>query len=331
MKKQLIKTFIILLAFTSRAIAQPTLTASDQNPVPGEQFRMANPDYIPPGPAGANQIWNLSSAYASQYSIINYTTTSSTPYASLFPDANISSKDGGTYEYYKTSSAGFQYYGKGDQLNGNTILTNPSDECHYPFNYNDFYTDTWSSTGPANYSANGTYTVTYDGYGSLIVPKWISTTQTTTLTNVARIHLHSEYTETFNSTTSSNSYDSYTWRINGVHYPVAITYTVSGPQGYQATFYMINIGFAGIPEYHDLLATIYPNPASDRLYFRTTDNIDIKTIELYDLTGKLYVSKTIENINPDTYLDVSALAPGMYFVKFITKDGVSGTKKILIN
>ncbi len=60
---------------------------------------------------------------------------------------------------------------------------------------------------------------------------------------------------------------------------------------------------------------IYPNPAKDKIYFKTKEKI--KTVTLIDINGKKYKTK-IEN----KVLDVSFLSKGIYIVKITTKKSI---------
>ena len=83
--------------------------------------------------------------------------------------------------------------------------------------------------------------------------------------------------------------------------------------------------FADVTEDCEVLSTpkdevlgvsIYPNPASDKLYFQGL-MAEIQGVEIYSLQGKLIRSYTI-NISE---IDVSQLSSGIYFIKVLTSDG----------
>jgi photosystem II stability/assembly factor-like uncharacterized protein len=66
----------------------------------------------------------------------------------------------------------------------------------------------------------------------------------------------------------------------------------------------------GLPEF-----TLSPNPATTTL---TISGLTQKaTAEVYDLSGKLLLSKQLNN----PQLDINSLAKGLYFIKLITKEG----------
>lgn len=72
--------------------------------------------------------------------------------------------------------------------------------------------------------------------------------------------------------------------------------------------------------------SIYPNPADTRINLRFTTN-SATSIELLDVYGKTLLATHGSN-SPDTSIDISALAPGIYFVK-LSADGKSTVKKFI--
>ena len=63
----------------------------------------------------------------------------------------------------------------------------------------------------------------------------------------------------------------------------------------------------------------YPNPAKDQLHLQYSLDVQPKTIELYDLQGRLVCtqSKGLESV------DMQGLAPGQYLMKVTLEDGMS--------
>ena len=69
----------------------------------------------------------------------------------------------------------------------------------------------------------------------------------------------------------------------------------------------------------------YPNPAQDQLHLQYSPDVQPKTIELYDLQGRLVRTQTkgLENV------DMQSLAPGQYLMKVTLEDGKSYTDKVV--
>ena len=68
---------------------------------------------------------------------------------------------------------------------------------------------------------------------------------------------------------------------------------------------------------------IYPNPTSNVLNISNRNNIEINTISISDLNGRV-----IRNANSGTSINVSDLNAGVYFVTIETAEGKS-TKKFI--
>ena len=79
----------------------------------------------------------------------------------------------------------------------------------------------------------------------------------------------------------------------------------------------------------DQLIRIFPNTASDKIYFLTNASaLKIFNITLCDVQGKQVISKSI-NAQTEKSMDVSSLAPGMYFVQ-LTNESINANYKIVI-
>ena len=71
---------------------------------------------------------------------------------------------------------------------------------------------------------------------------------------------------------------------------------------------------------------VYPNPASNELYFSNPNNFELSSISISDISGKQIVA--IKNAENTDYIDVSNLQSGVYFIKFTT-DTNSVVKKFI--
>lgn len=74
--------------------------------------------------------------------------------------------------------------------------------------------------------------------------------------------------------------------------------------------------------------SIYPNP-SRGLFTIALGDVQPNLIEVYDITGKIILSRTNNSItNFETSLDLSSASQGVYFVKIGSDTGTT-TKKII--
>lgn len=86
--------------------------------------------------------------------------------------------------------------------------------------------------------------------------------------------------------------------------------------GYDSTIETVSI---------DRNFTLYPNPVKDILNIRISDNTQIESIELFDITGRWVDTK----YNDVESIDLSAMPSGVYLLHITTKDGVNYREKIL--
>lgn len=85
----------------------------------------------------------------------------------------------------------------------------------------------------------------------------------------------------------------------------------------------------GIQEYDaDETIHLYPNPASETIFYSLSENIRLSGIRIIDIAGKLVYNST--NISSNQ-IDISSYAPGLYFMQFIS-DGaqLAVTKKFIV-
>jgi hypothetical protein len=76
--------------------------------------------------------------------------------------------------------------------------------------------------------------------------------------------------------------------------------------------------------------SVFPNPTSESFTVQATKLVSETTISLYDIQGKLLISKKILPQNSTLTVDVSSLENGVYFVK-VSSEGKSVVKKLIKN
>ncbi len=348
MKKSLQKLFTVAsLAFATMALAQPTLTALGMNAVVGDQLNNHTAGYTSPGNSGANQTWNLSAMGTGTLNVYSGVTVASTPYAVNFPAANVAltSTVSSQYIYYKTSSTALQL--EGLAVNSGTtsvkfIYSNPEDFLHFPFSYNNTYTDPWQttfSTGGSQFLRRGNTTVTADGYGTVTTPAG-------TFSNVMRIHFVQIYSDSTNISgfgpyVINYNNDEYIWYLNNNHYPLATVSTLSTTSSFtnsvsQNGTYLTGI-IAGIesPSQYISAVNLFPNPASlsANLSISLTENkqVSIQVVNILGSeVGKSIVSEGMQGKN-DYKLEVSNLSEGVYFAQISLNGVLASVQKVIIS
>jgi hypothetical protein len=66
--------------------------------------------------------------------------------------------------------------------------------------------------------------------------------------------------------------------------------------------------------------TVYPNPAFAGFYLKVPEKENGKTgkLMIMDLTGKIYIARTIQT---DNYISINAISSGLYIIKLVYPDG----------
>lgn len=337
MKKNL--AYLILLGFFLAmpmfSIAQPTITATGVNPVIGESYNIQNCNYINPGNAGANQTWNLSAMTGTSVTSTSYVAPSSTPSGSSFPNSNIAwSIPSSTVSYYKTSSTALQYYGI---ASGSLIMSysNPEDVLHYPFTYNNTYSDSWYTVffnGAYTFYRRGTTNVTADGYGTLITPAG-------NYNDVLRVHLVQSYRD---SAYIGGPYiinyhnDEYRWYKEGTHIQIANVYTITIP-GLSTTTgasYLVSNSAIDQPTVPANVSLFYPNPASDRIFFNIcldkNEKIEMVLYNTLSLKmGKTFIWNGFKGENTVS-IDLDNFAEGVYFAQILLNGALVSNERFMI-
>ncbi|MEI6899803.1 MAG: T9SS type A sorting domain-containing protein, partial [Bacteroidota bacterium] len=84
----------------------------------------------------------------------------------------------------------------------------------------------------------------------------------------------------------------------------------------------VNWPATGINTLNGNTISIYPNPAKELVNIESTATI--KSIEMMNYIGQSVFNKFVDN--KKTQVNVSTLAPGVYFVKITTDQGTRTTK-----
>ncbi|MFT2011590.1 T9SS type A sorting domain-containing protein [Pontibacter sp. 13R65] len=72
---------------------------------------------------------------------------------------------------------------------------------------------------------------------------------------------------------------------------------------------------------------VYPNPTSDKINFNSSQRI--LKVELYDLTGKVILTKQDIGATQDNYLTIGNLKAGFYIMKAFFQNGATAERKVI--
>jgi hypothetical protein len=306
-------------------LAQPTITDSNVGFVIGEFVLINGCDYVPPGPSGPNQTWDLTALTATSELDWSYIDPASTPNPAPFTGATAAEDRSGQYYYYFTDAMVQQYLGYDGPGAMTTTCTDRRDDLRFPFSFNDSYTDTYRCTTvvPAvgwTSRASAELNVTADSYGTLLLPNGI-------FWNVLRIYTVENRTDSTFDVSGALIYAAnmthyhYRYYQPGTHYWLAkINKFLSGENWDSTAEYNGSLlSMEQNPQQYDAQVRIFPSPAADE--FQLTALIpgipenDFEIL-LENSYGSLVEKRNIhvatgQQLNE--VFQVSNLRPGIYF------------------
>jgi len=258
---------------------------------------------------GAGVTWNAAGlTVQSGTPLVNlsYSAPSSTPYASLYPNSNYCLYDSALttfigYEYDNFNSDSISKWGSYEPSTAHEIYQDPDKHLIFPFNYGQSFTDNYAKTNYSNSTTISSYqtgsrTVTFNGYGTLILPQG-------TFQNVALI------SEVRTNSLGPDSAYRYTWHdiSNGK------ILLLRNENGGSITTVWNNELPTEINEITKVLDfTIFPNPISTVAIVKINTQFTKKdlSLSLYNLIGEEVYKMQINN--NETVINRNGLPNGLY-------------------
>jgi hypothetical protein len=319
MKRILLSTALSLFA-TAATYAQPILTGSQINPMPGDMLIGHEVTPLPTtvGAAGAGVTWNFGAFMDGMPDTITYVSCASTPYCDSFMGSTVSGVYGSDYNYLTANS---------DSLSSNGFYSapafyhysNPSTVLKYPFTFNSMFVDTAEMGYSATFLVTNFDSSYADAYGTLILPSG-------TFANTLRVYTRSiGVMTTPGFPPNQDTAIRYAWYSPGFHSPL-LSIQLDNSSGSWEINYASYLTTPVSTTVHKVTAGIsalkvYPTPANDIIHISfALSNADQVHIALSDVTGK-----TIEVRNTNTSagnnelsIPVADLPAGMYLLRVHT-------------
>jgi len=331
----------VISCYAAKALAQPTLSAANFNPAIGDAFNthICDTTGVTPGLGGAYITWNFDSLITTSIDTGIVTACAATPHCSLFPGSTYAIVSHATHliPYYIENSDSISQNGYYIAADTNAVYSNPIKQFTYPFSYGASFSDPYAGTitlGAITANETGTITVTYDGYGTLILPSGVDT-------NVLRVHTVQLFVDSASlfgfPTVQTFQLETYAWYKANYHSPLMTilnTTQIGGSYTNKAVSYSPKQTATStqITTRVENSLQLYPNPATNDLNIEyTSANNEEVRISLYDLLGKEVVVITDrfmqgrQNINYNT----STLPKGLYLLR-VRSGGETITRKIEI-
>ena len=96
------------------------------------------------------------------------------------------------------------------------------------------------------------------------------------------------------------------------------------------SIYKIEGNILSTTDFNINTVSIYPNPASNNLNVKSSNNSFIKNISIYDLKGSIALTKNISGLT-ETNISINLLQSGIYMVKVTSAKDISIIKKLIVN
>jgi hypothetical protein len=332
MKKIYLSLSVLFIA-SQISLAQLSLTKAFNEPVVGDIFNKQKYDTTTaiPKSTGAGMNWNFNTlTINTSTEVSTYTTTASTPSASIFPGASISEiiGMGGNYNHYKPTASTFEY--QGVQFPGTPInFSNTAVYYVWPYSFGTTNTDNFSgttTTGTVTTSFAGSIAGYGSGTGTVVMPGGLTLTNCLQLKNVLTFTLmQGSNVQTQIQTEYLYFHGSNKFPILSVQYQAQTSGTVTSNT---CDVWVNKAVVAGINETQ--LSTnnfvVFPNPATNVVNVVLPNNEIATQLQVVDVTGKV-----VKQISDDNIINVADLAKGVYFVRITNKESILQKQIVLVD
>ncbi len=318
MKKQL---FSILIGLPVIGFSQITLDSADIIPNVGDTtgyYTMKDPHTIGAiaGP-GSGASWDYSTMVIEDSAVIEFEAPRR---GGLTPDpasTTIAEQFSGAFAdriQYKATSSDLYIVGTRSGITQTSYGKDSLLKFKFPVKYNDSYTtniDVESGRIVKTYR-KGSYKVTVDGEGKLILPYG-------ELKNIMRVKVEMNYKDSsrFNQSTYSSTAYEY-WQKGSISYAMKIEFIDEGRNKDTIVVYRkgeeVHHNPTGIATYYkNGSVLLYPNPASDILNVQADGLNELNAYKIFNILGETKFTGNLENGNQ---INIEELSVGMYFVDF---------------
>lgn len=316
---------IVLASAATGTLAQPTLLSGALAYSPGDNWTIYGSSAYQIPLYGAGLTWNFNSLGSGAWAdVIDIIDPSTSVLASYYPDATATDHDPDFSDFFYASSPTEELYlGVGISAGGQyRVCDDPQTLVTYPFNYQDAFMDTYDcfeTGGGFDRILSGTTNVSYEGYGTVIMP-W------GTYTDCVLIRTEMVWTTEVVGVPDISTYTLLTHRF---HKPGIPIYLVSFED---QTFFDGGMGGGSMyVRFPGLLTTavhggapapgmhVFPNPAADEVTLQRPTS-DLCHIELIDSQGRMVLSEQVSGTR--STLSISGVADGLYTLCICTEKGV---------
>lgn len=117
-----------------------------------------------------------------------------------------------------------------------------------------------------------------------------------------------------------------------LHTIMEIHYSQDYGETYTVYYHELDSTYTGIPlaPISSNPIKIYPNPVSNLLTVELPENLADATVSLFDITGRLQLTRQIPAGREKVVIDLSALKPGVYLLNVTVQGRIIGVEKVVM-
>ncbi len=289
--KRFIATSLCVIQGLLIMAQKPVILTSETHAIRNESNNeMIFCKYASPGNGGENVLWDFT-GLESLNDFTGYVKSAyQTANAQLFPEANSELQEFDGHFYFRITGDRMEQLGYTG--GNNTIIVHydkPFIKLEFPFTYGDKFSGEFSGTETVNSVSrplHGGYTVTADGYGSLVLPGNHKAER------VLRVKTEKSYSYDSDSKSAETSIVTYRWYAESNRYPLLVLTeirtgtTISTQAAYNTVFGLAPEQIADQVTSPSFF-TLFPNPAGNCFSIQfTLESEETVVIDIYDMSGK---------------------------------------------
>jgi hypothetical protein len=307
--------FFIMFAISMFAAvnAQTVLTYKSHGLIPDEKNPMLLTKYVEPGDAGNNMIWDFTALEMAGSFVGNIDNPSVAKNFESFRTSNSVLEEFGNYFFFDVNKSGIKHYGYASGSGSTTIeYAKPFVKMKYPFKYGNSYNGDFNGVykvrGEEYGTIDGTYSVTADGAGTLILPGGVL------YSNALRVKEIKSYTHQMKNSSYEVINETYRWYVAEHRFPILVLIKSTFVNGNGRDSYSTQAAYNPViinqmlniakNEEKAFKVNVYPNPYVGYVNIKFDVEEDaFVNVSVYNSTGQL-VSVLVnqkENIGTKEY------------------------------
>lgn len=338
--KKICLTTILLIGFIAAGFSQFALTYQSHGLLADNYNNMKICTYVNPGEGGFNITWDFSELEATKDFEGRVDDIGLSPKINEFPESDVVLKEFSNQFFFSGDASTLKLHGVA--INNKTIkkFDNPFVKMRYPFSYGDSFSGDYSGvyvSGNPNGTIDGTYAVTGDGFGTLVLPNGLE------VNDVLRVKTIRTYDRTINKNKTNVEIITYRWYAENERFPLLVLIeskangrVVSNQAAFKENVQTKKSVTSIENNAINSNISVFPNPYAEHvnIEYAVKENSKVK-IDVYNSVGNKVSNLVNEFQESGQYkVEFSAkdqgLATGVYYIKLDINNNISVKKVVEI-